>query len=171
LDDVILVLGHEAERAGAAVGELGQQVVVNPRYAEGLSTSVAAGLAAVDQDADAVLFLLGDQPTVGPAAIDAVVGRFVETRAPIVMPSYGGIPANPVLFARELFSELREVGGDEGARSIIRRHREQVAYAAVDVADVPRDVDTEEDYEALLSSLTNDVATLPSPAHRERGLG
>jgi molybdenum cofactor cytidylyltransferase len=152
LDEVVLVLGHEAERIAPAVGELGQRVVVNPDYLAGQSTSVRAGLAAIDPRSKAVLFLLGDQPQVGPEIIDAVIAAFRESGARIVMPTYGGIPANPVLFAAALFSKLAEVTGDEGARPIIKHHHGTVVHVAVSDGPPPQDIDTEADYRALVEA-------------------
>jgi molybdenum cofactor cytidylyltransferase len=150
LGEVILVLGHEAGRIAEAIGERGQRVVVNPDHAAGQSTSVRVGLGAVAPRAEAVVFLLGDQPTVDTALIDRLIERFGASGSPIVQPAYGGRPGNPVLFARELFPELAAVEGDEGARSVVRRHQAEVATVAVERRP-PRDVDTEEDYRALLA--------------------
>jgi molybdenum cofactor cytidylyltransferase len=149
LDEVVLVLGHEAEAIRAAVGERGARVVVNPDHAAGQSTSLRAGLAAVDPRADAALFLLGDQPGVGPAIVDALIRAFRAGGTPIVIPSYGGRRANPALFARALFPELERVAGDEGARGVVRAHADSVLVVPVGDGPTPGDVDTEEDYAAL----------------------
>jgi molybdenum cofactor cytidylyltransferase len=152
LDEVILVLGFEAERIAAAVGEWGQRLVVNPDYAAGQSTSLRAGLAAVDPASEAVLFLLGDQPGVSPATIDALIEMFRSSGGPIVAAQYGGKTGNPVLFARALFPELAQVTGDQGARKIVKAHQNEVVHVAVSGSRPPRDVDTEEDYEKLLTA-------------------
>ncbi|HEX5498621.1 MAG TPA: NTP transferase domain-containing protein, partial [Thermomicrobiales bacterium] len=76
LDDVVVVLGHDAEAIAEAVGEWGQRIAVNPDFAAGQSTSLKIGLAAVPPQAEAALVLLGDQPEVGPAIIDAVIAAF-----------------------------------------------------------------------------------------------
>jgi molybdenum cofactor cytidylyltransferase len=153
LHDVVLVLGYQAAQIESAVGDWGQRVVLNPDYAEGQSTSLCVGLGAIDPSAEAVVFLLGDQPQVGPGIIDALIDQFRESGAPIVMPTYGGIAANPVLFAAELFPDLARITGDEGARSVVARNRERVATVAVGDGPPPRDVDTEADYQALLAEL------------------
>jgi molybdenum cofactor cytidylyltransferase len=150
LGEVILVIGAHASEVEVAAGFQGQQTVLNPRFAEGQSTSVHAGLEAVSPDADGVLFLLGDQPEVGSDVIDAVIGAFERTGAPIVQPVYGGTPANPVLFARPLFAELRSLSGDAGARSIVRARTAEVDRVPVSDGFPPGDVDTNEDYQALL---------------------
>ena len=151
LDEVVLVLGHEATPIGATVGQWGQRIVVNPDYAAGQSTSLRAGLAAVDPTAEAVVVLLGDQPQVGPAVVDALIEAYRATGAPIVVPTYGGRRGNPVLFTRTLFPELARVGGDEGARGVVRAHDAEVLAVAVGPGPAPRDVDTEADYAALLA--------------------
>lgn len=150
LDDVIVVLGSRAAEIAAAVGALGQRTVVNPAFAEGQSTSLVAGIAVVSAETGAVLVLLGDQPLVSSAAIDRVVEAWREHQTSIVQAAYCGERGNPVLFDRSLFAELGAVAGDEGARSVVRRHRDEVAL--VEVGDVARviDVDTEEDYARLL---------------------
>ncbi|MEA2527398.1 MAG: molybdenum cofactor cytidylyltransferase [Thermomicrobiales bacterium] len=154
LDEVLLVLGHQAAEIESAVGEWGHRIAVNLNYAEGQSTSVRVGLGAVDPLAEAVVFLLGDQPQVGPEIIDALIVRFRQTGAPIVMPTYGGIAANPVLFARDLFPELARVSGDEGARTVVKQHRHQVTEVSVSDGPPPRDVDTEADYKELLAEMS-----------------
>lgn len=150
LTDVAIVTGAHAEAVEAAVADLPVRVVRNPAFAEGQSTSVRAGLAQVPLDADAVLFLLGDQPEVSSAAIDAVIGAFAERGMAIVQAMYGGRPAHPVLFAWDLFGELAQVTGDEGGRAVVQRHRERVARVTVSDGPPPGDVDTDEDWAALL---------------------
>jgi molybdenum cofactor cytidylyltransferase len=169
LNEVVLVLGHQAAEIDAALGEWGQRVIINPDYAEGQSTSLRVGLGAIDPLSEAVVFLLGDQPQVGSEIIDALIARFRSTGAPIVMPTYGGIPANPVLFAAELFPELADVTGDEGARAIVKRHSDRVARVAVSDGAPPRDVDTDADYQALLEEMAQRKPPLPRKGEGARG--
>lgn len=152
LDEVILVLGHEAASIRAVVGDLGQRTIINPNYDGGQSTSLRAGVAAVNPRAAAALFLLGDQPGVGPTIIDALLEAFRRSNAPLVIPTYGGQRGNPVLIARPLFSELALVTGDEGARGVVRAHVGNEVVVPIDDAPPPKDVDTEEDYASLLTS-------------------
>jgi molybdenum cofactor cytidylyltransferase len=150
LAEVVLVLGSEADAVSASVGSLGQRNILNPDFASGQSTSLKTGLAAVSVDADGVMFLLGDQPEVGPEVIDPLISAFDQNSAPIVQAVYGGIPSNPVLFARLLFDELATVTGDEGARSVVRKHATDILRVSVSDGPPPGDVDTEADFEALL---------------------
>lgn len=148
--EVIVVLGHRAESIRAVVERPDIRFVINPKFAEGQSTSVIAGLEAVHPASDGVMFLLGDQPEVGYETIVKLIDAFKETSEPIVAPLYGGVMGNPVLFRRELFPELLGVSGDEGARAVIRKDPTRVFRLTLRDGPPPADVDTREDYEALV---------------------
>jgi molybdenum cofactor cytidylyltransferase len=151
LDDVVLVLGHEAETIAEAVGEWGQRIAVNPEYAAGQSGSLKIGLGAVPPHAEAALVLLGDQPEIGPEIIDAVIDAFRHGDRPIVAPTYGGAIGNPVLFRRDCFPALAKLAGDEGARRLLRARPDDVRRVPVSDGPPPADIDTEADYAALLA--------------------
>ena len=150
LPDLVLVLGHAAEQVAAAlVLPPGARTVVNPRHAEGQSTSLAAGLAAAPPGAGAALVLLGDQPEVRPDAIRAVVAARVAGGPPMLRAAYGGRPGHPVLLDRSLWPELAGLRGDGGARTLASR--DPSALGLVEVGgDPPEDVDTPEDHRRLL---------------------
>lgn len=150
LDDVVLVTGAHAEEVEETVAGLPLRVERNPDYERGQSTSLRAGLATLPADADAVVFLLGDQPEVTTAAIDAVLARFEEGGAAIVQAAYGGRPSHPIVFARQLFPELERVTGDEGGRSVVQRHPAALYRVAIADSAPPGDVDTLEDFAALV---------------------
>jgi molybdenum cofactor cytidylyltransferase len=157
LDEVTVVVGHQADEVRAAIADLPVRVVINPHAAKGQSTSVLAGLAALDQppratDVEAVVILLGDQPGVEPAVIDALIACWRETAAAIVAPRYRDGPGNPVLFDRRVVPELTTLTGDIGARDIIQSHQRSGDLVILPVDHpAPPDVDTEEDYEALIA--------------------
>lgn len=148
--EVIVVLGNEAAAIGSAIGDLGQRTVINQRFAEGQSTSMIAGLRAISSDVDGVVMMLGDQPTVTTQLVNELIDRFAATNARIVQPYYDdGEPGNPGLIRRDLFPELLQVTGDVGARVVVRAHRNEVERVDVSLPH-PLDVDTEEDYAALM---------------------
>jgi 4-nitrophenyl phosphatase len=149
LDPVIAVLGCQADQTYAVLGDRSVQTLINWRWEEGLSTSVHTGLAAVPPQAEAALFLQCDQPLVSPDLLRSIVARFKETGSAIVHPMHAGSRGTPVLFARRLFPELSAVSGDEGGRSLIARHADDVATVAVDDARELTDVDTWEDYQEI----------------------
>jgi molybdenum cofactor cytidylyltransferase len=147
LDDVVVVLGREAEAVASALRGLPIRMVVNPRYAEGQSTSLRAGLDALAQGTEAAVVALGDQPLPDPQLLRQLVKAFRTSGRPIVAPVYRDGRGNPVLFASAVFDELRRVEGDRGGRPVIARDPERVAEVPVD-APMPADIDTPEDYEA-----------------------
>jgi molybdenum cofactor cytidylyltransferase len=147
LDEVVVVVGGDAEAVAAALATLPVRVVVNPRYAEGQSTSLRTGLDALRPGTDAAVVALGDQPLPDPDVIRRLVAAFRTTGRPIAVPVYRDGRGNPVLFGATLFGELRGVTGDQGGRGVITRDPARVAEVPVDMA-MPADIDTPEDYEA-----------------------
>ncbi len=148
LDDVVVVVGREADAVAAAVADLPVRTVVNPRYAEGQSTSLRAGVDALRPGTRAVVIALGDQPLPAPAVIERLVAAHRETGQPIAVPVYREGRGHPVLFAAALLDELRAVAGDRGARAVIARDPARVVAVPVDLPR-PVDLDTPADYEAF----------------------
>jgi molybdenum cofactor cytidylyltransferase len=148
LDDVVVVLGRDAEAVADALVGLRVRTVVNPRYAEGQSTSLRVGLDALAPDTEAIVVALGDQPLADPGLIRQLVDVFRRGDASIVLPRYRDGRGHPVLFGAPVFDELRAVTGDQGGRVVIARDASRVAEVPVD-APTPPDVDTWADYETL----------------------
>jgi len=146
LDPVLVVLGHEAARAEAALAGLPCRPVQNPRFASGLNTSLDAGIVGVPPDAAAAVVLLADMPFVAPAMIAALVARFAETGAPLVASRYGEVHAPPTLYARALFPELCGGEGEGRGREVTRRHQRAASFIdwpAAALADVDERGDLE----------------------------
>jgi len=149
LDDLVLVLGHAADRVEPALRlPAGARVVVNPRHQEGQSTSLSLALDGMRSEVTAALVLLGDQPEVRPEAIRAVIAAAAD--ASVVRASYGGVPGHPVRLARSLWPELARGRGDAGARGLIAARGERPALVEVGGA-APADIDTPEDYALLVA--------------------
>lgn len=147
-DDVMVVVGDEADRIGREAAAAGVRTVFNPRYREGMGTSLAAGIAALAPECEAAVVMLADQPCVGAAAVDALIDGYRATGKPIVASRYGDVVGAPALIARSLFAEAAALSGDTGARLLIRRHPDLVAH--VDLSEACAwDVDTPEDFERL----------------------
>ncbi len=147
VDDTVVVLGGDAEAVALALAPLPVRTVVNPRYAEGQSTSLRAGLDALRSGTDAAVVALGDQPLPDPDVIHRLVMAFRTSGRPIAVPVYRDGRGNPILFAAALFGELRAVTGDRGGREVITRDPARVAEVPVDTL-MPVDIDTPEDYDA-----------------------
>lgn len=151
LDEVVVVVGHEAEAVRDAL-ELPSRgrIVVNPDYAEGQSTSLRTGLLALGDGVRAAVVLLGDQPGVGADEVRAAVERYEETGGPVVRTSWEGRPGHPVLLDRKVWEALKAVVGDVGARDLLREHPDWVVPLDLQ-RPPPPDIDTEADYERLRS--------------------
>jgi molybdenum cofactor cytidylyltransferase len=151
LAPVIVVLGHEADRAEWELADIGCRPVRNPDYASGQHTSFRTGIAAVPESAPAAMILLADMPRVDEAMIAALVARYRETDRPLVISEYDGVHAPPTLYDRSLFSEIAGMSGDGCGRQVVRRHRGE-AEAIAWPADRLADLDSPADVEALRGS-------------------
>ena len=122
LDPVVVVVGHDAEAVARAVADLPVQVVHNPHWEAGQSTSVRAGLQALPPGTGAAVFLLGDMPFVPPTLVRALVAAHAQTLAPIVAPRVEHRRGNPVLFDAVTFPDLLALHGDVGGRVLFDKY-------------------------------------------------
>ena len=148
VDSVVVVLGANAEEVRGLVEFGDDRVLVNPAFAEGMSSSIRLGVEEVEGWAEAALIVLGDQPLVRAGTIDRLVSAYEASKAPIVVPVSAGRWGNPVLFDKALFPEIKELRGDVGARSIVERNRERVMEVPVRDRGVLLDIDTPSDHAA-----------------------
>jgi molybdenum cofactor cytidylyltransferase len=141
---VLVVTGDRAEAVRAALGDVGARFIHNPDFAEGLSSSLRVGLAAVGDDADAVLVCLGDMPRVTSAHIDALIDAFDDGQRDLVhVPTHDGRRGNPVLFPLTWRKRLQELTGDQGARRLLEPS--SCRFVPMRDAGVLVDVDTPAD--------------------------
>ena len=147
--EVVVVLGHMADQVKAAIVQAVPtsrlRFVINPDFAEGLSTSVRTGIAALGKDIDAAIVQLGDMPGVNSALLDRLMAAFspVEGRS-ICVPTVGGKRGNPVLWDRRFFSEIAKVEGDTGAKHLIGEHADLVCEVEMTGEAAITDIDTPE---------------------------
>jgi CTP:molybdopterin cytidylyltransferase MocA/xanthine/CO dehydrogenase XdhC/CoxF family maturation factor len=160
LDPVVVVTGHDEAAVKAALSGLEVSFADNPRFADGLSTSLRAGIGALPEDCDGALVLLGDMPGITSALIDRTIAAFDprEGRA-ICVAAAGGKRGHPVLWGRQFFAEIERLTGDSGAQPLLARHAGQIAeIAAAD--DAPfTDIDTPEALVAYSSRLLDAAET------------
>lgn len=158
-DQLICVIGGAAEEIRAGVDLAGAEVLENRQFGSGCSSSIALALDAVDPASDVLVLLLGDQPGVTPATVDALLdGR---GGAPLAVCRYEDGRGHPFAFARSTFDELRALHGDKGVWKLLDRHGDAVAEVPIG-GPVPPDIDTWEDYEAV---------TRAAPASSRTGSG
>jgi molybdenum cofactor cytidylyltransferase len=155
VDQVVVVLGHEAEKVRAELQGKSAVFVENPNYREGLSTSVRAGLGAVPAEAEAIMICLADQPLLQTADVDLLIGAFAEAKAnhkSFVVPFFRGQRGNPVVLDSLYREAILDVVGDVGCRRVIKHNPDRVYAVEMETDHVVRDVDTLEDYERLTGS-------------------
>ena len=146
--ETIVVVGHEAGLVAEALQGRPVTVVPNADYAEGMSTSLKAGVRAAGKACDALVFLLADQPFVTSALLDRLIDRFAETKYAVVRPLLGNRPANPVLMSAALFPEILAQRGDLGGREILKRHAGEICLVPANDPRLVTDIDSPADYEA-----------------------
>ena len=151
LYELIVVLGHEADRIMQSLDFSGMKTVINKAYSKGQSTSLIKGLGAVSPSCAGALFLLADQPLVTPDMINRLIRAFQDSGAPLVIPFYRGSRGNPVLVARPLFPRLLSLSADTGARALFDEYQASILKVEFETDAVLVDVDTAQDYKALLS--------------------
>ncbi|HEX6116275.1 MAG TPA: nucleotidyltransferase family protein [Solirubrobacterales bacterium] len=149
-DQTIVAIGGAAEEVRASVDLAGAEVVVNEDFGAGCSSSIAAALAVVDPRCEVLVLMLGDQPGVSARTVAALLAGRGE--APIAVCRYDDGRGHPLAFSRELFGELGDLHGDRGVWRLLDRCGERAAEVRV-AGPIPRDVDTEEDYRAVLEEL------------------
>jgi nicotine blue oxidoreductase len=149
IDEIIVVVGADAHRLREVCELYGVRTVDNEVWALGQSTSVLAGLRACGGKTRAAVVLLGDQPLLGAEVVERLAEAFARG-AKVAVATYGGRRRNPVLFSRGVWPLLdAELDGDEGARSVLRRHPGLVVEVPCDEVGDPVDVDTREDLRRL----------------------
>jgi molybdenum cofactor cytidylyltransferase len=163
---IIIVLGHEADKVRTLITSFTSHsdiiIVENDKYLQGMSTSMYIGLQTLISNGykkgeasfvvDSVLMMLGDQPMITSQVIDTLIFAYRATGKHIVAPLYGGKRGNPVLFDMSLFPELLEVTGDEGGRTVLERHPQELELVEMSDALANYDLDTWEAYQQVLET-------------------
>jgi len=144
LDPLIVVLGHESQRAREELSGVDCAIVINPDYASGMNTSLRAGIQATPDSASAAIVLLADMPFVTPEMIRQVAQRW--SGEPLAVSVYGDVVAPPILYSCALFPELLEMAAGDCRKRVVKRHRAEaleIAWPAMALADldVPEDVE------------------------------
>jgi molybdenum cofactor cytidylyltransferase len=147
----IVAIGGSAEEVSAGVDLDGVEVVVNESYGEGCSSSIAAALEAVDRRCDVLVLMLGDQPGVTAGTVATLLAGRGD--APLAVCGYANGDGHPIAFAKGVFGDLAGLHGDKGVWRLLDRRSRDVARVPIS-GPIPVDVDTPEDYQAVLDGLT-----------------
>jgi CTP:molybdopterin cytidylyltransferase MocA len=150
---IVVVLGHNAEDMRQKIEDLPVTIIINPEYKKGQLSSLQAAIRHLENvpandgiDIDGVLVHLVDHPYVTPDLVKLMIQRFQETKKCIVVPCFQGRRGHPVLLARALFSELVAARVDQGAKAVVRAHRDDTLEIDTEDEGVLIDIDTPEEY-------------------------
>ena len=150
---VVVVLGAQAEQLQAELHGLELHTVINERWAEGMGTSIAAGMRALSaQDpVAAVVIMLVDQPYVTVSLINQLVEAYETRRYPITASAYADTLGVPAVFDQRFFIQLKNMNTTEGARKLIQSYPEQIGQLPFSRGEI--DLDTPEQYQALIKNM------------------
>jgi molybdenum cofactor cytidylyltransferase len=153
LDPVLVVVGHENDRVQAELRGLSCIPLLNTEYLRGMNTSLRAGIRALPEDAEAAVVLLGDMPLVDARMVRSLVESFRGSPGrPLVISTYGGVVAPPILYARAVFPELRALDADACGKQVVKRHRTEAIELAWP-SEALTDLDEPADLERVRSRL------------------
>jgi len=145
---VKIILGHLADIILKSMPQFEADIVINPAYEQGQLSSLIQGLKAIQgHSIDGVMLFLVDHPFVSRNVINKLLQSYSEHDQPIVVPTFRGRRGHPLIFGRELFSELINAPLDRGAVSVVRKHQEDVLSIEVEEEGVLIDIDTPESYQ------------------------
>lgn len=151
VDEVVVVLGHEAEVVAEALGPVSGdprvRLVRNERYTEGMLSSVQAGVEALSPNCRAFLMLLGDQPGVSAGVIDKLIEAFGRGEGQILLPTFERRRGHPALFSLRYREEIARIDPTIGLRQLVWNHADAVREIEVAEANVLVDLDYPADYE------------------------
>ena len=156
--EIVLVLGHEAEKIKERIATENLIVVINGCYQQGMGTSLRAGLAALSPSVDAALIVLADQPFIRPKTFDLLIAQYMRSSGQILIPTYRGFRGNPVLLDRSVFSEFMALTGDIGCRAIFGNHLEGIVKEPVQDIGILLDLDCKDDFALMRDFCTGSVS-------------
>ena len=153
LDELVVVLGHQAETAQAVLQGLAVRTTTNAAYREGQMSSVHRGLEALARPCDGVMICLADQPLLTAQDIDSLIDAFAQRGGSIVVPTYHGRRGNPIVLAYAHRARILDGGRNLGCKRLIEHNPELVTTVEMDNDHTVFDLDTPEDYQKLRSRL------------------
>ncbi len=150
VDEVIVVLGGEADKVQKVLTDLPCRLVVNKKYEEGQSSSVKVGLGEVSPMTRAVLVLPGDVAMIDFRSINVVIEEYEREKRSIIIAAHKGQAGHPILFDKHLFSEIEQIDEQTfGLKAVVKRHEAEVYLVETGSSNALKDVDTAEDLKEL----------------------
>jgi molybdenum cofactor cytidylyltransferase len=151
LSPLVVVLGHESDKAWREIEDLPLEWALNPLYEQGINSSLKTGITAVrDLGAKSALVMLADMPFVTTEMLAAMIARFRASTAPLAISDYAGVNAPPMVYDQSLFAELLAMEGEGCGRQVVKRHKHEAEVLPWPEAALA-DLDVPEDYERVKS--------------------
>ena len=150
-EEVWIVLGANSELIKPKLEAFSNRIniIENPKWREGMGTSISLGIEHLGQKSDGVIILLSDQPFISQVLLQTMLQTFAEKKYPIVACDYSGQLGVPILFDKSFFPELKNLIGEQGAKSFLKNYPEKIA--SIDFKEGLFDIDTPEDLQKLHS--------------------
>ena len=159
--EVVVVLGHLADRVRTVLGDRPVTAVVNESYRQGMLSSVKCGVRAIGAGYDAVLFALGDQPHIESAVVSHVIRAYRAGNAGIVIPRYGAKKGHPIIINLQKYREaIANLPEGAGLNALMQEHADDVRLIDVATEDIIRDIDVPDDYTRELARFTERRSSL-----------
>ncbi len=149
VDETLVVLGANREEIEEIITDLPVKNVYNPRFKEGMLSSVQKGFASLPEEAEAVLVFLGDQPMIPSFVIDQIVRAYRSSDKGIVLPVYDQKRGHPVCIQTKYRQEVADLDPEIGLRELIHNHPEDILEVELDSSSILEDIDTPKDYQKL----------------------
>lgn len=148
LEEVAVVVGHEADRLRGSARALGVRCVENPAFERGMYSSVVAGVRSLAPEVEATFILPVDMPAVRARTVELLARVFRGAQAAVVYPMFRGWRGHPPLIGRRVFADILGCSGEGGLERVLERFDEQACAVRVLDEGVVLDLDTPADYAA-----------------------
>lgn len=151
VNGITVVLGSMHKEITASIAGYNVEHVYNPRYVEGMGTSLSLGVRSITErkKCDAIMFFNGDMPFIKTTTIDKIIEKFLKTKAPVIFPYCNGKRGHPVLVDKTVFPDLLELSGDIGARTALQKYEYQSVSLDTEDSGIYQDIDSPEDYQDI----------------------
>lgn len=158
LDSIYLILGYAYKEIKETISEMIKHprlnILVNPNYKKGQSTSLQTGISEIRDTHPSAMFILGDQPFIDSTTINHLLECFWASEKNICVPYSQKRRGNPVVFNALFYDKINSIRGDIGARGIIENHPDHVLRVPVARPSFFHDIDTKKDFEKAQSLIT-----------------
>jgi molybdenum cofactor cytidylyltransferase len=146
IGEIIVVVGHNRVGVETVLEGYNLPTIFNEKYAEGMTTSIQAGIRAANMSASGYVICLSDQPKITSEQYNLLINAFEKEQNAIIIPAFQGERGNPVIFPAYLREEILQHDEMTGCKAIVQRHKQQVKLVEMPTSHILLDIDTPEDY-------------------------